>query len=111
MRVKLQQSGTTVTGLHIGSANVRQFFPASLNQIYIEIEHLRICCDLEADFWRTRPSICDARLNSWLSAKTHLKPEGSEIALDLAPICDDAFRLRVLLRPYKSRATQEVAAV
>ena len=97
MQVKLKWNGSSVMGIQVGKENARQFFAADLRQIHLEIEHLRICCELQPSFWRERPCICDSRLSEWLNAKNRHRPaDGAEMTLTLTPVQRDLFRLRVV---------------
>jgi hypothetical protein len=69
MIVTVQNRGHSITGVRIGAANVRRHFRSGLHAIDLELDHLRIRCDLEASFWRDRPEISDPRLCAWLEAK------------------------------------------
>jgi hypothetical protein len=69
MLVQMQSKGRDILGLHIGKGNVRRHFPVSLQTIELELDHLRIRCDLQSSFWRDRPEITDPRLCAWLIAK------------------------------------------
>ncbi len=63
------RSGRSITGLYIGLDNVRRHFPEGVRIIELELEDLRIECELKASFWRDQPEITDPRLCAWLDAK------------------------------------------
>ena len=63
------RSGRSVTGLYIGLGNVRRHFSEGVRTIELELEDLRIECELKASFWRDQPEITDPRLCAWLKAK------------------------------------------
>jgi len=69
MIVTTQNKGCSITGLCIGDANVRRYFPSHVRAIDIEMDHLRIRCDLQMNFWLDRPEINDPRLCAWLEEK------------------------------------------
>lgn len=69
MVVQIQRNGRSVTGLHIGSGNVRRYFPKGQLSIDLELGHLLIRCKLQPDFWNDVPQISDPRLTLWLEAK------------------------------------------
>ena len=72
MVVKTQLRGTEVTGLRVGSRNVRRYFPKSIRVIELQLDHLEIQCGLSPEFWRGEPEIHDPRLCVWLNSKvTH----------------------------------------
>jgi hypothetical protein len=94
MVVQIQRSGRSVTGLHIGSGNVRRYFPKSRLSVDLEIGHLQIRCKLRPDFWLNEPSISDPRLSLWLEAR---EPEGktqqARTEMSLVPMEGESFRL------------------
>jgi hypothetical protein len=94
MVVQIQRSGRSVTGLHIGSGNVRRYFPKSQQSVDLEIGHLLIRCKLQPDFWLNQPQISDPRLSAWLEAK---EPEGKthvgRLQMSLVPVKGKSFRL------------------
>jgi hypothetical protein len=69
MVVKTQSKGHGVTGLHVGSNNVRRYFPKGTKNIELQLGHLRIQCGLKPDFWQGQPEIYDPRLCAWLESK------------------------------------------
>jgi hypothetical protein len=94
MVVQIQRSGRSVTGLHIGSGNVRRYFPRGRQSVDLEIGHLLIRCKLQPDFWRDEPQISDPRLSAWLEAR---EPEGKNrrgpTQMSLVPTDGQLFRL------------------
>src|SRR5260370_397796 len=73
------RSGSAITGLYIGLGNVRRHFPEGVRVIELELEDLRIECELKASFWRDQPEITDPRLCAWLEAK-NAQSRGSVIS-------------------------------
>jgi hypothetical protein len=95
MVVKTQLTGTEVTGLHVGSRNVRRYFPKSIRVIELQLDHLEIQCGLSPEFWRGEPEIHDPRLCVWLNSKvTHRVGAHKDLRLAMTPAGNNAFRLR-----------------
>lgn len=95
MVVKTQSRGTEVTGLHVGSRNVRRYFPKSIRVIELQLDHLEIQCGLSPEFWRGEPEIHDPRLCVWLNSKvTHRVGSHQGLRLAMTPAGNNAFRLR-----------------
>ena len=69
MIVSMQNKGRSVTGIRIGTSDARRYFPGGTKTIDLELDDLRIRCDLNASFWRGKPEISDHRLCAWLEAK------------------------------------------
>ncbi|MGD0912620.1 MAG: hypothetical protein ABR928_12035 [Terracidiphilus sp.] len=92
MVVQIKRSGRSVTGLHIGSSNVRRYFPKGRQSVDLELGHLLIRCKLQPDFWNNEPQIQDPRLSAWLEAK---EPEGKtrRMHMTLVPVAGESFRL------------------
>jgi hypothetical protein len=92
MIVTTQTKGHSITGLRVGAADVGRYFPSDLHSIDLELDHLRIRCDLEPSFWRGRPEISDPRLCSWLQAKcSHELLE--QVSVEMVPT-GDSYRLQ-----------------
>ena len=51
MVVKTQSKGRGVVGLHVGTNNVRRYFPKNVSSIELLLDHLQIECGLKPDFW------------------------------------------------------------
>jgi hypothetical protein len=95
MVVRTHSKGRGVTGLHIGIANVRRYFPKNISVIELELDHLQIHCSLEPEFWHGRPEIHDPRLCAWLMAKNlHGRPDRSPIPMALIPSGANSFRVQ-----------------
>jgi hypothetical protein len=69
MIVRTQNRGHSITGLRIGISDARRYFPGGTMAIDLELDDIRIRCDLSASFWRGKPEISDPRLCAWLEAK------------------------------------------
>jgi hypothetical protein len=95
MVVKTQSSGQGLTGLHVGASNVRRYFPKDASVIELQLDHLRIQCGLDPNFWVDRPEIYDPRLNAWLECK-HLKGKSNQPSALLAmiPSGKNSYRLQ-----------------
>jgi len=92
--VKTQSRGTEVTGLRVGSRNVRRYFPKSIRVIELQLDHLEIQCGLSPEFWRGEPEIHDPRLCVWLNSKvTHRVGSHKDLRLAMTPAGKNAFRL------------------
>jgi hypothetical protein len=103
MIVKMQKKGRSITGLRIGSSNVRRFFPSGVQAIDLELDHLRIQCDLNANFWLDRPEISDPRLCSWLQDKFFCeKLPGKPVSIELVQ-AGNSYRLNLLRSPREAK--------
>ena len=95
MVVKTQSPGHGVTGLHVGQANVRRYFPRQISVVELQLDHLRILCGLDPDFWKGQPEIHDPRLCCWLESKNfHRPPNRTPIPLALIPAGENSFRVQ-----------------
>ena len=95
---------TGAMGLHVGASNVQEYFPREMETIELELDHLRIACDLDASFWQDRPEIHDMRLSSWLESKRNsgkLASQGAPVAL--IPCGEYAFRLQIIPKDESDR--------
>lgn len=94
MVVKTQCKGREVTGLHVGAANARRYFPRNVSAIELELDHLRIECGLPPEFWRGQPEIHDPRLCAWLESKQFgSKSSRDPLPLAMVPSGKNSFRL------------------
>ena len=59
MMVTTHSKGRKVIGLHIGAGNVRRYFPSPISIIELQLDHLRIQCELGPEFWQDDPEIHD----------------------------------------------------
>jgi hypothetical protein len=93
MIVTTQSKGGSIIGLLVGASNVRRHFRAHSSAVDLELDHLRIRCDLEASFWRDRPEISDPRLGAWLQSKcSRALRQGSAVTLRMVRR-GDSYRL------------------
>lgn len=94
MVVKAQSKGQGLSGIHVGSDNVRRYFPKNVATIELQLDHLRIQCGLAPDFWQGQPEIYDPRLCAWLESKhMHASRNRTPVPLDMVPAGNNAFRL------------------
>jgi len=104
MVVTSQCIGNRVTGLYVGSDNVRRYFPKGLAAIELQLDHLRIECGLTAHFWNDEPEIHDPRLCLWLESKQSQRKESrTPMPLSMTPSGEHSFSLG----PVKSDGTQK----
>jgi hypothetical protein len=107
MVVKTQTKARGVTGLNIGAANVRRYFPKHICFIELHLDHLQIQCTLDSGFWQDEPEIRDPRLGAWLDAKRlQSKLDRSPLSLVMVPAGNDAFRLCPVTLTAQSKVKQ-----
>ena len=84
-----------MTGLHVGTSNVRRYFPRNISFIDLQLDHLQIRCELGPDFWKGEPEIHDPRLCSWLELKNlHGQLNRVPVPLAMIPAGDHCFKLQ-----------------
>lgn len=113
MVVETQCNGHDVSGLRVGADNVRRFFPRRIPSIELQLDHLRIECGLDADFWNGHPEIRDPRLCLWLRCKLrHEHPCRTPLLLAMTPAGVNSFRLEAipLERPTMKKAPRSAVA-
>jgi hypothetical protein len=94
MVVKAQYRGSRIASLYIGASNVRRFFTKRISMIELQLDHLRILCGLNPQFWLDKPEIQDSRLSLWLESKYLLTDRSHrEVSLALIPTGKNSFRL------------------
>lgn len=94
MLVKTHCETRGMAGLHVGIENARRYFPKSVTDIELLLDHLRIQCKLKPDFWLDKPLIVDHRLCSWLKSRhLHKSSARSPVELALIPKGNNSFRL------------------
>lgn len=82
MVVRTQQHGVEVTGLRVGAANVRRYFPKTVSRVKLRMGDLEIDCKLSPEFWHGKPEIHDPRLCDWLQYRqTHERMDRRPITL------------------------------
>jgi hypothetical protein len=95
MVVKAQSKGQGLSGIHVGSDNVRRYFPKDVSTIELQLDHLRIQCGLAPDFWQGQPEIYDPRLCAWLETKhMHASRNRTPVPLAMIPAGENAFSLQ-----------------
>lgn len=94
MLVKTQSKGHGITGLNVGSENVRRYFPKATENIELQLGHLSIRCGLNPAFWEDQPEIHDPRLCAWLESKNLHSPTNRTVPLAMIPIGENSFMLR-----------------
>ena len=103
MIAKTQNNGRTITGICIGISDARRYFPRRTKTIDLELDHLRIRCDLKASFWRDCPEISDPRLSAWLEAKFF----GQKLPASPFPVemvkAGDAYKLHLLPAQHQAK--------
>jgi hypothetical protein len=111
MVVKTQSKGHGVTGLHVGTDNVRRYFPKETKNIELQLGHLRIQCGLEPDFWKGQPEIHDPRLCAWLESKNLHSPANRTVPLAMIPNGENSFRLQPMsIAPRSHSKVQSISA-
>jgi hypothetical protein len=99
MVVTSQCNGHRVVGLYVGASNVRRYFPREVSAIELQLDHLRIECDLTSNFWNGRPEIRDPRLCLWLESKhAQRKESGTPLSLAMTPLGERSFTLGLVKR-------------
>jgi hypothetical protein len=97
MVVKTQSKGRGFTGLHVGRANARRYFPKDISAIELQLDHLHIQCELVPGFWQDQPEIHDPRLCAWLESKQfHTRPDRTPVPLVMIPSGRNVFKLQAL---------------
>jgi hypothetical protein len=96
MVVKTHSKGHGITGLDIGSNNVRRYFPKGTQNIELQLGHLRIQCGLKPDFWHGHPQIFDPRLCAWLESKHLHGKKGTPVPLAMIPNGNNSFQLQLV---------------
>jgi hypothetical protein len=85
--------GHRVTGLYVGSSNVRRYFSKRATQIELKLDHLLIECGLSPNFWQDDPEIYDPRLCLWLESKRRNHNGHAQFAMALIPSGKNSFIL------------------
>ena len=105
MVVTTRSKARGITGLHVGSSNVRRYIPEGTKAIELQLGHLRIQCGLKPDFWHGRPEIFDPRLCAWLESKhLHGKSDRTPVALAMIPNGINSFQLQPTPQHHHVRA-------
>jgi len=84
-----------MTGVEVGSFNVRRYFTPETAEIELLLDHLQIQCGLAPAFWQGDTEIRDPRLSAWLESKNFGGlPGDAPVPLALIPSGKNSFRLR-----------------
>jgi hypothetical protein len=95
MVVKTRSKGLGMTGVHVGVDNARRYFSKDSTVVELELDHLRIQCGLNPEFWLDQPEIDDPRLCAWLESKRlNRRPDQPPVPLAMIPNGKNAFRLQ-----------------
>jgi hypothetical protein len=101
MIVTMQQKGHSVTGIHIRITDARRYFYGEANAIDLELDDLRIRCDLRSS-WRKGAEISDPRLCAWLEAKfLGQKLPSSPVPVEMVRM-GDRYQLHLLPAQHKT---------
>lgn len=93
-----QQSGYAVTGLRVGAANARRYFPKTVRRVKLRLGDLEIDCKLSPEFWNGKPEIHDHRLCEWLQFRRSRGGADREpLPLAMEQAGDDSYTLRDLM--------------
>ncbi len=105
MVVRTQSKGRGVTGLRVGTNNVRRYFPKGTENIELQLGHLTIQCGLKPDFWNGHPETYDPRLCAWLESKhLHGHHDRASIPLAMIPAGKNSFELQSVSLRSRMRA-------
>jgi hypothetical protein len=92
--VKAQSRVRGISGLYVGTGNVRRHFPRNISVIELQLDHLRIQCGLAPDFWQDQPEIYDPRLSAWFETRhMHKTRDRTSVRLAMIPEGNNSFRL------------------
>jgi hypothetical protein len=107
MVVKTQYDGFRVSGLYVGTKNVKRYFSKRVHEVELQLDHLQIQCGLTERFWDGQPEIHDPRLCDWLESKhLHDKPGRTPIPLALIPSGKNSFKVAPLDSNWKIRRSR-----
>ncbi|MFZ0393275.1 MAG: hypothetical protein WCF17_14220 [Terracidiphilus sp.] len=97
MVVKTRQNGQEVTGLRVGAANVRRYFPKAVSRVMLRLGDLEIDCQLSPEFWHGKPEIADPRLCEWLQfRRSHQRADRKPITLAMEIAGGDSYTLQAI---------------
>lgn len=108
MIVRAQNNGRSITGIRMSIYDARRHFPTDLKAVDLELDHLRIRCDLHAGFWLDQPQISDPRLCLWLEEKIFWRKAPTPPVLRMVKT-GDSYRLQ-LHSPARSVSSRTSAA-
>jgi hypothetical protein len=111
MLVKIQNRGSSVTGLNVGATNVRRYFPKQMSAIEFQLDHLQIECGLKPEFWQGDGEIHDPRLCAWLELKNSAGlPRRTPAPLAMVRSGKNCFRLQPIAVNGRAKSKQEPPA-
>lgn len=96
MIVRMQSNGHSITGIQIPISDAHRLFPGGLNSIELELDHLRIRCDLLDRFWLGEMEISDRRLAAWLEEKFYWQKDPKDLESIEMVEDGDSYRLQLL---------------
>jgi len=112
MVVKTQCKGREITGVEVGTGNVRRYFPKDANVIELHLDHLLIQLGLDPDFWQGQTALCDRRLCAWLESKNfHGRPGDAPVPLALIPSGKNIYRLQPIAANGKAKPRPALVAI
>ena len=99
MIVTMQSNGHSITKIRMGMSDARRFFPPGLASVDLELDDLRIQCDLRTRKSPNRAEISDPRLTAWLNEKFYWrKLPHTPVSLELVQ-SGDSYRLQLIPSP------------
>lgn len=102
MVVRTQSNGHDIFGLRVGAANARRYFPRTIGAVELNLDDLRIQCELPASFWDGHPEIHDPRLCEWLKFKVlRERRNRNPIALYMVQSGTNSFTLQSVASPHR----------
>lgn len=108
MIVRAQSRGCGISGLYVGTENVRRYFSKDIPFVELQLDHLSIQCGLTPDFWEGQPEIYDPRLCLWLETRhMHRTRDRTPVRLAMIPEGKNAFRLESVSMEARTRARME----
>lgn len=104
MIASLQNHGHSIAGIRIGISDAKQHFPEGAECVDLELDHLRIRCELHTDLWGNRAEISDPRLRAWLEEKFYWqKLPTFPVSVELIR-SGESYRLHVVRLPQPAKA-------
>jgi hypothetical protein len=112
MIVTVQYQGEHVTGLRVGSGDVRKYFSKRIQDVELHMGDLAICCPLSPGFWHDRPELHDPRISVWLESKNlRGKRNSAEIRLAMVPSGKNSFRLNPIPLSAHSQGIEPMSSI
>lgn len=99
MIVKMQSDGHSITGIRMGVSDARSFFPPGVTSVDLELDHLRIRCNLRSCKRHDGAEISDPRLTAWLNEKYYWrKLPCTPVSVELLK-SGNSYRLQIIPSP------------